>query len=539
MPTNIHERRSRKKIYILLSASMLVLACIGIKFLVADKLPLSLTAFREILGGASDIGHLANGSANREFQVADGIRVPTLVGSHPLIPHPLPRLPMPDHPFLMDETASGGVHGDTYNSSTTPYAGPLGIAPIATYVPTRPGNEISMCTPMLMTPGEKLASLCVGLGNPSQLVLFDPKNNFKVAAQVATTSKKMNFLEPGMGWYTGLDALGRAIVANPEQKVQIYSIVGSNDQYKWSLEKEYDLSSALPDGQPISDVHPDWKNNLWFSTMYGYVGYINQMTGKIERMKLPGGEVSGTALALNADATFVLTTMALYRFEIDDDGKIITRWRYEYGQSNSSGDLTAPTLFDEGKLISFGLNDDSHRFARVLVLKTDGAAMASSSRVVCEHPVFKEDRGYLDNTFVGYGKSLVIQNNYGSKFFEPAASEPGLARVDVRPGYSGCNTIWENYAVSSKVPPKLSTADGYVYQYTMKSGDGDKLGAFYLSALDFQTGKLASEIFIGSGKRLDSPMLSINFLPGGVMVAGVRNGLVTLRDRPEATAGAR
>ena len=151
MPTNIHERRSRKKIYILLSASMLVLTCIGIKFLVADKLPLSLTAFREILGGAGDIGHLANGSANREFQVADGIRVPTLVGSHPLIPHPLPRMPMPDHPFLMDETASGGVHGDTYNSSTTPYAGPLGIAPIATYVPTRPGNEISMCTPMLMT----------------------------------------------------------------------------------------------------------------------------------------------------------------------------------------------------------------------------------------------------------------------------------------------------------------------------------------------------------------------------------------------------
>ncbi|MNT41138.1 hypothetical protein D3C72_1774910 [compost metagenome] len=153
--------------------------------------------------------------------------------------------------------------------------------------------------------------------------------------------------------------------------------------------------------------------------------------------------------------------------------------------------------------------------------------------------MFKEDRGYLDNTFVGYGKSLVIQNNYGSKFFEPAASEPGLARVDVRPGYSGCNTIWENYSVSSKVPPKLSTADGYVYQYTMKSGAGDKQDAFYLSALDFQTGKLASEIFIGSGKRLDSPMLSINFLPGGVMVAGVRNGLVTLRDRPEATAGAR
>ena len=55
---------------------------------------------------------------------------------------------------------------------------------------------------------------------------------------------------------------------------------------------------------------------------------------------------------------------------------------------------------------------------------------------------------------------------------------------------------------------------------------------WYLSAHDFETGKVASELFIGSGERLDNPMLSIDFMPGGVMVGGVHNGIVTLRDTP-------
>ncbi len=33
-----------------------------------------------------------------------------------------------------------------------------------------------------------------------------------------------------------------------------------------------------------------------------------------------------------------------------------------------------------------------------------------------------------------------------------------------------------------------------------------------------------------SDKRMDNPMLSVDFWPGGVMVGGVRNGIVTLRD---------
>jgi len=41
---------------------------------------------------------------------------------------------------------------------------------------------------------------------------------------------------------------------------------------------------------------------------------------------------------------------------------------------------------------------------------------------------------------------------------------------------------------------------------------------------------VVSEIFVASGKRMDNPMLSVDFLPGGVMVGGVRNGIISVCD---------
>jgi hypothetical protein len=334
----------------------------------------------------------------------------------------------------------------------------------------------------------------------------------------------MGFMEPGQGWYTGLDNEGRAIVLVPGQKLRRYVLDQSGAQPEWEIDEEYDLSPILVPGEFVFDIRPDWNNRLWFSTGTGFVGYIDPESRQMKRTRLPEGEQSGTAIAVTQEAVFMLTTRALYRFEVDDQGEVLTRWRYAYGQSNSiNGDLTAPTVFDGGKLIAFGLNEDSNPLARAVVLRTDAAELSVEDRVVCEH-------GFLDNTFVGYDKSLVIQNNHGGVFFNLVEYEPGLARVDILEDYGGCVTVWEDYSVSSQVPPKLSTGDGHVYQYSRRMGLGDDTHAWYLSATDFETGETVSELFIGSGERLDNPMLSIDLLPGGVLVSGVRNGIVVLRD---------
>ena len=57
--------------------------------------------------------------------------------------------------------------------------------------------------------------------------------------------------------------------------------------------------------------------------------------------------------------------------------------------------------------------------------------------------------------------------------------------------------------------------------------------AYYLTAINFETGQVDSVLFVASGKRMDNPMLSLDFWLGGVMVSGVRNRIVILRDNPE------
>ena len=518
---------------LVLIALVFALGAYLVKRQVEMALPLPVRSIVAILGGADALGTLADGRAESTIPLKEGISVPTRLGSQPLAAKPLPALPMPDHPHLLDELASGGVHGDSYNSSTTPFAGPRGIAPIATYRAVVAGNDLSMCTPMLLTPARNMVSACVGLGRPSELVLFDAQGDFDIIAQTGTAEPDdMKFMQPGGGWYTQLDHEGRALVMVPGRLFRAYAIDESAARPEWRVEREIDLKPHLEKSEHLIDVRPDWQGNLWYFTGYGHIGYIDRDTDQVRSAKVADGEKGAAALAIIPGGVFYFTTHALYRLEIGESKEIFIRWRYAYGPSNSeNGDLTAPTVFDGGRLIAVGVNDGSPQ-GRVLVLKTDPAEMPASERQVCEHPVFKLGKSFLDNTFVGYGRSLVVQNNAGGVFFDLVEYEPGLARIDVREDHSGCDTVWEDYTVSSQVPPKLSTGDGHVYQYSRRMGTGEDIHAWYLSATDFETGETVSELFVGSGERLDNPMLSIDFMPGNVMVGGVRNGIVILRDSP-------
>lgn len=484
-----------------------------------------------LMTGVGEIGTLANGSNQPTVVLKEGITVPTVIGSQPLIAKPLAPLPMEDHPFMLDEYASAGVHGDSYNSSVSPLPGPLGINAKATYQSALPGDDLAMCTPLLRNLDDLMASVCIALGGPSQLVLFDPKQDFKVLTQTDIPERR-SLTDPAGGWYTRMDHLGRPIVATPNQDVRVYEVVEEKGDYQWQIAETWDLKDHLPEDVSPLDVVPDWKGNYWFMTGYGHIGYINRQNGNVHAFQLGDGEeVFGTALAVTKDAAFILGTSALYRLEVGDNSEVSVRWRFDYGQSSTTnGDLTAPTILDEGRLVAFGLNDGRER-AHTMVLKTTAESISKDERIVCEQPMFKPGKSFLDNTMAGYDKSLIVQNNFGGIFYELVEYEPGLARVDVRDDYSGCDTIWEDYTVSSQTPPRLSTGDGHVYQYSRRLGTPDDVHAWYLSAHDFQTGKVASELLIGSGERLDNPMLSIDFLPGNVMVSGVRNGIVALRDK--------
>lgn len=74
------------------------------------------------------------------------------------------------------------MHSDGYNSSTSPLAGPFGLNLLG-ITSAVSEEEIRACTPLLRDHDGYLASLCISLFTQGELVLFDPKDNFKVLAQ--------------------------------------------------------------------------------------------------------------------------------------------------------------------------------------------------------------------------------------------------------------------------------------------------------------------------------------------------------------------
>ncbi|MDP6946455.1 MAG: hypothetical protein QF464_20065, partial [Myxococcota bacterium] len=320
------------------------------------------------------------------------------------------------------------------------------------------------------------------------------------------------------------------------QKLRAYKAIETDGVFEWVIDEEWDLSATLPEGISATDVIPDFEGDFWFITGFAHVGHLDAETGESRTLWLAveEPEVIGAAFAVGPEGAYVLTSKAMYMFVLDDCGTPTIQWRWEYGDLENP-DLSTPTLHDEGRLVTFSINhgDDT---SELVVMKTD-PLVAAEDRLVCRLGLFEPGKSAIQNTVAAHGRSIIAQNNFGGAFYEVGAFEPGLARVDVREDHSGCDIVWQDDTISSQVPPRLSTGDGHVWLYAYKRGEPEDVHAYYLTALDFETGEVVSEIFVASGKRMDNPMLSIDFLPGGVMVGGVRNGILSVCDAADDGTG--
>ena len=490
---------------------------------------------QEIGRGIGELGVLADGSGRLSYDLPSGVSVPAFKGSQPLVYKPMAPLPMPDNPGLLDELASGGVHSDGYNSSTSPLPGPRGHNPLAITVPVSE-EEIRACTPLLRDQDGLLTSLCISMFTQSELVLFDPQNGFEILARTSIP-KRSRLLDPAGGWYTRMVHLGRPLVPTANQKLLAYKAVETDGVYEWTIDREWDFSQVLPAGMSATDVIPDFSGDYWFITGFAHVGHLDAETGEIRAVFLDstGPEVIGSAFTVGPDGAYVLTSKAMYMFGLDDCGAPTPVWRWEYGDLENP-DLSTPTLLDEGRLVTFSINHGDGT-SELVVMKTTSEALSDEDRLVCRMPLFEAGKSAIQNTVMAYGRSIVAENNFGGAFYEVGDFEPGLARVDVREDHSGCDLVWLDETISSQVPPRLSTGDGHIWLYSHKRGEAQDVHAYYLTALDFETGEVVSEIFVASGKRMDNPMLSVDFLPGGVMVGGVRNGILSVCDSAPDDSG--
>jgi hypothetical protein len=233
---------------------------------------------------------------------------------------------------------------------------------------------------------------------------------------------------------------------------------------------------------------------------------------------------------------FVVTDKAQYRFDATRSGKPKVSWRVKYknigrkkpGQFDA-GSGTTPTLMGKQYL---SIADNAARM-NVVVLRRAKHLARGQRRVVCQQPVFHRGAGDTENSIIATGRSMIVENNYG--YFPPPdatsngqTTTPGVARVDIKRGGHGCRTVWTSREISPSTVPKMSLASGLIYLYTKPKGLPD---AWYLTAVDFRTGKTVWHRLIGTGLLFNVHYAGLTISPKGVLYSGVLGGTIGVADR--------
>jgi outer membrane protein assembly factor BamB len=442
----------------------------------------------------------------------------------PWTPKPVFAPPAPRHPFMAPNQRSN-VHSDAFQTDTNTWSGPLGRdMETLMHSEDAPGG---ICGSITFNSQGQIVTTCLQL-RAARLKLFDPQTLEELASMdLPPRPLSPNpFQDFAGGGYFYLDHEDRAVVPTTERHVLV---IGLEDG-QFVVERDYDLTGTLPDGAKIISALPDWSGRVWLATTAGLVAVIDPATGETKTHDL--GEVIQNSFAVgDKDDVYIVSAAALYRFSADASGAPVIRWRKVYDNTGeqkpgqvSAGSGTTPTLHGDGWV---SITDNADPMHVVVYRRRNG-------RQICEQAVFEKGAGSTDNSLIGAGHSLVVENNYG--YTGPTATEngartqPGIERVDIDADGEGCVKVWHSDEISPSLVPKLSLANGLVYVYT-QDPEGDPDDPWFLTALDFRTGKTVWKYLTGEGIAFNNNYAPVSIGPDGAAYVGVLSGLVLVRDK--------
>src|SRR4051812_15631009 len=433
----------------------------------------------------------------------------------------------PRHPFMAPNERSN-LHSDAWQTDTNRLPGPLGRD-----MKRLSASHISDCASVTFDSKGRIVVVCVGLQGPSAgaagLNLIDP--------QTLDTLAKYDLppRQPGLatnlltdfagGGYFILDNQDRAVV--PTTTRHLFVVAETPNTPGFTLQHDYDLTSVVPQGDKIISALPDWSGRYWFASTNGVVGTVDPASGAVK--SLDTHEKIGNSFAVDETmGVYIVTDAALYRFTAGADGAPTGTWRVPYPNDGTMkpgqtevGSGTTPTITSTGLV---AITDNANPIDVFVYRRSDGG-------FVCSAPVFSKNASNTDQSLIGAGNSFVVENNYG--YSNPSATEqgktttPGLERVDVAAG-GACRKVWHSDEIAPSVVPKLSLANGIVYTYT-KPG-GDNRDPWYLTALDFRSGKTLFKFKAGQGLGFNNHYAPVTIGPDGTAYVGSLGGLVALRD---------
>ena len=450
----------------------------------------------------------------------------------PATPHPVAAPAPPRHPFMAPNERSN-LHDDAYQTDTYRGYGPLGRGGLST---TSTDSYLGVCGSVTFDSKGRIVTVCVGIGS-TIMRLLDPHTLKELATYTLPARSLLGggggnpFQNFTGGGYFYLDNHDRAVLGSSDH--HLFVIQDNTDGPPGlKLVRDVDLTSAMTESDGIISVLPDWSGRIWFITKAGIVGTVDQKTNAVKAFDTH--ETIGNSFAVDSDGSvFVVTDAALYRFVAGASGAPQVTWREKYantgqqkpGQSQA-GSGTTPTLMGKG-LVS--ITDNADPMNVVVYHRTPGY---KGTRELCRQPVFTKGASSTDQSLIGTAKSMVVENNYGYQGPQSVAASltttPGLTRVDIDADGRGCHIVWTSNEIAPSVVPKLSLGAGLVYTYTKPPGHLDD--AWYLTALDWTTGKTVYRALAGTGIGFNNNYAPVSLGPDGTAYVGVLGGLVALKD---------
>ena len=390
----------------------------------------------------------------------------------------------------------------------------------------------------------RIVTVCVGAAGPTLRMLdattLDEIASFSLPPRQPGPPGGNIFQDFAGGGYFYLDDADRAVIPTTTRHLLVVK-AGDNG---FALEKDIDLTSVVPQGDKIISALPDWSGLLWVASIDGVVATVDLDSGQIKSFDTQ--EHNGNSFAVgDENETYIVTNAALYRFEAAADGTPQVVWREAYdniGQQKpgqaQAGSGTTPTVMDGG-LVAITDNADP---MNVVVYKQ--GRQVSGTRQICKEPVFEQGASSSDNSLNVAGRAIVVENNFG---YTGPTSVAGRAddvarastRVDIDADGEGCRTVWESNETSPSVVTKISLGSGLVYVYTNPPNQTNGGDGWYLTALDFRTGKTVFRQFTGEGLGFNNNYAPVTIGPDGTAYVGTLGGLVGDPRREPAAAGAR
>jgi hypothetical protein len=451
---------------------------------------------------------------------------PAFLGA-PAVPTPVRSFGVPRHPFMAPNGRSN-IHDDAYMTDTYRVSGPLGrdMDVLSTY-------QQAECASVTFDSQGRIVTICVGVEGP-RLLMIDPETLDQLAVNPLPPRQSGStaiFTEFSGGGYFYLDDRDRVVIPTNDRRI---FVIRETNEPGFETEERFDLSGVVERGDGIVSALPDWDGLIWWVSARGLVGTVDPETGAVASIHLKGEVIANSFAVDETGGVYVVSDHALYRLDARRNGKPGVTWRTAYDRGSrqkpgqvSQGSGTTPTLLGK-RYVAITDNADPRMHVVVYARGKD-----QDGRPACLKPVFAPDQGSTDNSLIGAGRSLIVENNYG--YAGPASTSngattiAGLARVDIDRDGRGCRLVWESEEHAPSVVPKLSLRNGLVYTYTKDANaDGDDF--WYFTAIDFATGDTVFERLAGKGLGFNNNYAPITLGPDGAAYVGVLGGLVRLRD---------